>query len=213
MAAERRDWAWRWSPAVGPIALTLRFASPSRPPLEWFAAQEENPYVEETRGRWRGPTQSERGELLVGTTTSLTFLRSFHEPPPELLAFDARCLLQLIGDALGSFDWSLIDEDYYSYVAAGDDATSLARYLSAPPAELDTHYKALFTPLEIDARTATTPEEALARVGVSFDRWFETHGTHERPRVVHVHASQKLGADWARQIPGYDRLLISIRYG
>ncbi|MFO0597142.1 MAG: hypothetical protein U0228_17645 [Myxococcaceae bacterium] len=208
----RRDWAWRWSVAYGPLTLTLRFERPPLLPRDWLAARHRRPYQELAPDRWslRAPP-SDHSELVLTTPNSLTWVRSYATPREISVAFDDAALAALEAGELGPFTWDLLDEDYVTPIAAGDDPASLTRYLEAPTAELDAHYRALFTPLEFDGTSAQTEEELLAQARVAIDRWHESRGPHEHLRVLKIFARPGLGTDWLRRL-GRPRLLTTVTF-
>lgn len=210
----RRDWAWRWSPAIGPLTLTLRFEKTVEPtPRAWLSKRPNSPYAIDAPGVFVGPARDVRTERIYADDELLCWARSYHSPDDESVAFDARTLEALIDGALGPFVWDLLDEDYVQPIAAGDDAASLARYLEGDETELGAHYAKLFAPLAVDARTAKNEDGVLAAISVAFDRWHETHGPQERPRVVHVACPRAMPSDWTAKLRAqHPRLLISIRW-
>lgn len=197
----RRDWAWRWTPGIGPLVLSLQFEAPPMPPRKWLKRRRDVPYVPQREPNdWVGPAGHERSEMLRFQDDGMSFFRSYDTPPPAVIAFDAAVLDALIDGALGRLCWDLADEDYGEPLGSGDDAASLAWFLSAPPDEVHAHCRTLFTPLPIDATAARDADELVAMVNVALDSWFETHSAQLHPRVVEVKSPRTIAATdwWAR---------------
>lgn len=187
-----RDWWWSWERGYGPLTFTLRF---ERSPAEWFASRPGNPYRPDGANRWRDHSH-QRAPLVMANENTLAILQSYTEPEPSFRRFDAWMLGELLGGALGPFAWDQVDEDYGHAVAAGEDAASLQRHLTGDAEQLREHYRAMFVPVEINARHAKTEADALAAALVAVDRWKESRGPTERPRVFHLTLPEGMSTVW-----------------
>ncbi|MFZ5441441.1 MAG: hypothetical protein ACOZQL_15650 [Myxococcota bacterium] len=196
---ERRDWAWPWQrDTVGPLVLSLHFDAPPELPDAWLRRQPELPYREEGPGRWTGPLDVERGELLLTHPQSLEWVRGIRTPPPEVTRFDARTLHQLATGALGPCSWILVDDDSGEPLAGGDDGASLEAHFTAEPALLRPSYARYLEPLQLDLSALATPRAVLEAVAVAMDDWHERH--HAPARVLEVKVHPRVGAEWAEAL-------------
>jgi hypothetical protein len=165
------------------------------------------PYRLESEHRYRG-SDHERGALLLVGDRVLQLCRSYPEPADELIAFDAGLLGELARGAAGELQWDLMDEEYFQFIATGEDAGSLAEYLSpaSDPAALRARYADVLAPHSCDARSAATPEEVIEIVSLAlgaprplrdaaFDEWYRSRRTTELPRNLDVQIASSLATD------------------
>ena len=130
-----RDWAWIWTPTWGPLSFTLDVEADASAITRMLARHAPTPYVNVGDGEHRYPVGSNPPWIRVHERL-LQFLRSYPQPAPEVVAYDADVLAALLGGALGELAWSMQDQEYGDLVATGDDAASLAEYLS-PTSDAD----------------------------------------------------------------------------
>lgn len=126
-----------------------------------------NPYTLEREGRYLSRADVERGELLLLEPGRLQLVRSYHEPPPRVLAYDARLLAAMT--LLGPLSWDLIDEECVEPLGGGDDVGSLVRHLSLEHDEtaLRAEYARRFTPFVFDASQAGDVDELFRMLSLA----------------------------------------------
>lgn len=221
-----RDWAWPWARGWGPLTLTIHVAASAGEIERFVAARAPMPYTLEREHRYRGSDHA-RGPLLLVSDGALQLVRSYPEPADELIAFDAGLLGDLAGGAAGELQWDLVDEGYLEFIATGEDAASLADYLSpaSDPAALRARYAATFAPREVDATPAATRDEVLELVslalgapgplrGASFEEWYRSRTSSELPRslslVVAASLADKAATEWLLERLGRPRMRLSL---
>lgn len=128
-----RDWAHAWTPAWGPLDLTVTLDQPREALTRFLEAWSPMPYVREDDEHelvLREPSGHERAPMLVVRDGQLAWYRSYLTPSDAVAAFDAGLLAHLCAGELGPLRWTLTDEDFGHLVASGDDAPSLQAYLT-----------------------------------------------------------------------------------
>jgi hypothetical protein len=166
-----RDWAWAWNRgSYGPVSLELWLDADAAALMAHLDAMGALPYRPSGPGELRSFSDDVRDERLLIADGHLTFLRSYHEPPEHIAAFDAGLLDALAGGLMGPLAWDVIDGDYGNYLATGEDGRALAEYLDpAVPAEpLVRAWAEVFRPRVVDAVAATTLEEVFGAVARAF---------------------------------------------
>ena len=151
----------------------------------------------------------------------LQLLRDFHEPPAELVDFDASLLLALANGALGELTWDVIESDYGTYIATGHDGASLAEYLDPAVARepQEARWREDFTWQYFDASGATSPAELVGLLSsflgapapvadADFDHWLAARPLQTLPRMLEVTVGAALDARYGYQW-FFDRVLAS----
>jgi hypothetical protein len=143
------------------------------------------------------PADASGGQSMGGPAT----LRSARTSD-AVEAFEAGLLTDLVRGALGPFTWDVVDEDWYVYVASGDDPSSLGDYLDPDhdEAPFRERRKALITPQSFDLRAAATPQALVQTLAAmlnaehvespdDFERWLATRPVSSLPRswALRVH--------------------------
>lgn len=163
MRPDSRDWAWAWSPTIGPVLLRLHLRRSAAEIEQFVAARGDwSPHPD---GYWRSRHSADSRLALGPNYFSLS--RGYHRPPDAQVAADHFLLLALADGALGEFTFDLFDGDYYVFEASGESGASLRDYLHARGRRERRHrwnsYPQLDAPIEARADTADETARQLAR--------------------------------------------------
>lgn len=199
--ARCRPWTWVDGPSWPGTSLFIRHTRSTEAARAWLAGYAPLPYEQTSPDCFEDAFEESRRAQLTLFDGSIRFLRSTRSSD-AVEAFEAGLLTDLARGALGPFTWDVVDEDWYAYVASGDDPSSLGDYLDPDrdEAPFRERRKALITPQPFDLRAAATPEalaQALAAtLGAGhveslddFERWLAAQPVSLLPRswALRVH--------------------------
>ncbi|HEU0029971.1 MAG TPA: hypothetical protein VFQ53_05010 [Kofleriaceae bacterium] len=227
-----RDWTWANGGSGYPgTTLDIAFDVPTEDVIAFVASCAPLPYDRHGERSYQNRDGDRLRQTLDVVERGLALWRDYTDPSPAVAGFDAGLLLALADGALGELRWDLIEVDYGTHQASGEDCASLAAYLAvdSDPDAQQAHWQALHAERVIDARAARTFDEvrdvlagalgapAAITDDAAFAAWYGAQPIDALPRrfVVDISLEAPRDAyDWlAPLLRGQRRIRWGVRQG
>lgn len=196
-----RDWAWAWTPTVGPAILDVIVDASEDAIDQWFRTHASRYYELTSTDVWgrRFVSKISDRSIMRLRPNTIAFLRDYTSPTARQHAADHKLLAGLIAGALPVTGFDVIDGDYLCTCATGFSPESLQAYLHANRRlryDVPHPWKMGLTSLSVDALAAATEVEVEAiltralqnelKTEAPLDELLKTTALEALPRVIAV---------------------------